>query len=123
LKGQGKGLEIKRAMFNLNNKLRKNRRRNNTGNVRISVRVGARARAYACAQAPYFLRRLWLHPIFRHHLINGTILGGGGKLLNIKRVLISLQLLFETFLILIIILRDIVMNVKTCSCKVPVIFV
>jgi hypothetical protein len=61
---------------------------------------------------------LWLH-IFRHYFINGTIFGK--KLRNVKRMFwFSLQLLFETFLILKRNMRDIVINVKTTSCKVPV---
>ena len=41
----------------------------------IGVGVPAYAQTYsAChAQAPYFLRPVWLHHIFRHYLINGTI--------------------------------------------------
>jgi hypothetical protein len=51
-------------------------------------------------QSPYCLRLLWLHGIFRHYLINGTNFEKK-KLLNIKCVFwFSLQLLFETFLIL-----------------------
>ena len=57
-----------------------------------------------------------------HHLINGTILWK--KLLNIKYVfLIYLQLMSETFIILRIIQRDIIINVRRSSCKVPVILV
>ena len=64
--------------------------------VCVCVWVGARTykrsvRPYsitypACkAHAPYFhLWPLWLHHIFRHYLINGTIFGK--KLLNIKCV-------------------------------------
>ena len=63
---------------------------------------------------------LWLHRIFRHYLINGAIFGR--KLLKMKCV-ISLQILSKTFLILRRIRRDIVINVKKCSCKVPVILV
>ena len=49
---------------------------------------------------------------------------GGEKVWNIKCVfLFSVQLLFETFLILRIIQRDIVTNVKTSSCKLPDTFV
>ena len=63
------------------------------------------------AHPPYCLRPLWLHHIFRHYLINGTIFSK--KLGNIKCVFwFSLQLLFQTFLILIRIQRDIVLNVK-----------
>ena len=63
----------------------------------VSARVGVDALARACAcvyvylltqhvaHAPYcHLRPLWLHRIFRHYLINGTIFGK--KLLNIKCV-------------------------------------
>ena len=58
-------------------------------------------------------------PYFRHYLINGTIFVK--KLLNIKCVILfSLQDLFETFLIITRIYRDIVINVKMSSCKVPV---
>jgi hypothetical protein len=46
------------------------------------------------------------------------------KSLNIKCVFrFSLRLIFEKFLILRRNQRDIVINVKTCSCKVPVILV
>jgi hypothetical protein len=65
---------------------------------------------------------LWFHRIFRHYLINSTIFGKKSR--NIKCVIwFSLQLLFETFLSLRRIQRDTVINVKTSSCKVPVIFV
>ena len=61
-------------------------------------------------------------PIFRHYLINDTIFGK--KSLNIKCVFgFSLQVLLETFLILRINQRDIVIHVKTSSCKAPVIVV
>ena len=62
------------------------------------------------AHAPYFLRPVWLHHIFRHCVIKSTLFG---KLLpNIKRMFwFFLQLLFETFLILRRNLQDIVMNV------------
>jgi hypothetical protein len=71
------------------------------------------------AQASYFLPPLWLHHIFRNCLINGKILGK--KSLNVKCVFwYSLQLLFETFFILRRNQRDIVINVKASSCKVPV---
>jgi hypothetical protein len=56
------------------------------------------------AHEPYCLRLLWLSYIFLHYLINDTFYGR--KLLNIKCVFqFSLQLLFETFLILRIIQR------------------
>ena len=62
--------------------------------VRVDVGVGARALACAgtcslsnpACNAPPFchLRPLWLHHIYRHYLINGTIFGK--KLLDIKRL-------------------------------------
>jgi hypothetical protein len=55
--------------------------------------------------------------IFPRYLMNGTILGEK-KLLNIICVFwFSLQRLFETFLMIIIIQRDIVINVNTTSCN------
>jgi hypothetical protein len=45
------------------------------------------------------------------------------ELLNIKCVLFYVQLLFETFLILSRIRRDIVVNLEKLSCKVPIIYV
>jgi hypothetical protein len=75
------------------------------------------------AQAPYSLRPVWLDHILRHYLINGTIFRKK-KSLNMKYVfLFSVQLLFETFLILRRIQRLIVINVKTSLSKVPVVFV
>ena len=65
-------------------------------------------------QEPYFLRPLWLHHIFQHDLINGTIFGKVS--LNIKCVF-SLQFLSKILLILRRIQRDIVIKVKTSSCK------
>jgi hypothetical protein len=68
---------------------------------------------------------LWpvrLYQRFPHYLINGMIFEK--KLLNIKCVFwFSLQLSSETFLILRIILRNIIINVHGSSCKVPVILV
>ena len=73
----------------------------------------------ACSILYYHLWRLWLHHIFRHYLVKRTIFGK--KLLNRKCVFwCSLQLLFETFLTVRLIQRDIVINVKTNSCEVPV---
>ena len=97
----------------------------------VAGRVGVCTYVYACslaypacnAYAPYcHLRPLWLYHIFRHYLINGTIFWK--KLLKIKCVFwFSIQLLSQTFLILRRIQRDIVQNVGTSSCKVPVILV
>ena len=77
----------------------------------------------ACNAPPYcHLLPLWLHHIFWHYLINRTIFGQ--TLQEIKCVFwFSRQLLFETFLVVRRIQRDIVINVKTCSCKVPVMLV
>ena len=95
--------------------------------MRVCARVHRRERVPASdnltypaykAHAPYCLRPLWLHHIFRHFLINGTIFGK--TLLNILCVFwISLQLLFETFLIVTIIQRDIVIKVKRLHVKYP----
>jgi hypothetical protein len=94
---------------------------------------GCMARACACtrvaliiqhdAQAPNFLLEpLTRHDIFRHYLINKTIFGK--KLLNRKYVLwFSLLSLFETLFVLRRIQQDVIIYVKTCSRKVPVIFV
>ena len=66
--------------------------------------------------------RLSRSNIFFDIISNGTIFGK--SLLNVKCVFwFSLQLLSKTCPILIIIQRDIVINVKTSSCKVPVILV
>jgi hypothetical protein len=94
--------------------------------VRVWMGVHGRGRVLqACSltnqarNAPpyYHLRPLWLHHIFQHCLINGIIFGK--KIVECKTC-ISLQLLFKTFLILKRIQRDVI-NVKTFSCKVPVI--
>ena len=85
------------------------------------VRMRACSLNYPAFNAPPYchLRPLWLHHIFRHYLITDTILGK--RLLNIKYVFwFSLEVLFEKFLVLRRIQRDIVMNVRT-SCKVSVI--
>jgi hypothetical protein len=61
---------------------------------------------------------------FLHYLINVTIFGEKNQLLKAKCVFwVPLQRLSETFFIPRIIQRDIVVNVRTSSCKVPVIFV
>jgi hypothetical protein len=74
------------------------------------------------AHAPYCLRLLWLHHIFRLYLINGLIFGK--MLMDIKCVFwFSLQILFGTFSILCTIQRDIGINVKTFSSNVPIVLV
>ena len=61
------------------------------------------------------------HHIIRHYHINGTVFG---KVTDYKMCSdFSLQLLSRTFQILKRIWRNIVINVKTYSCKVPVILV
>ena len=72
------------------------------------------------AQAPYCLCPLWLHHIFRHYLTNGTIFEN--KSLKLKCAFWFSLLLFQKFVILRQNSRDIVVNVKTSSCKVSVIF-
>ena len=92
--------------------------------ARLRACFSARSLTYpACnAHEPCCLRPLCLHHIIGDYLINGAIFGK--KSLNIKCVfLLSLQLLFETFLILRRTKRDIVISVKTFSCEVPVILV
>jgi hypothetical protein len=70
------------------------------------------------AQASHFLRLLWLHNIFRHYFINETIFVK--QSLNIKCVFwFHLQLLFKKFLIVRIIQRDTVINVKILHVKYP----
>ena len=97
----------------------------------LCVCVRARARTWTCARVASIIH----HAMRRHidicglsgstiffHQISQTTWFSGRKLLNIKCVFRFLvQLLFETFLILRIIQRDIVINVKTSSCKVPVV--
>jgi hypothetical protein len=78
----------------------------------------------ACkARTPHcHLQPLWLHHIFRDYIVNGTIFGK--KLSNTTCVFwFLLQLLPKTFLILRRIQRDIFINGKTSSCKVPVILI
>ena len=102
--------------------------------LRACVGVGAWTRAYACVHVvlliPYATRR-------RHvvcgpsgfttffDIISQTVrFSKKKKLLNTECVFrYSLQLLSQTFLILRIIQRDIVINMKSSSCKVAVIFV
>ena len=73
------------------------------------------------AQAPYCLCSLWLQHILRYYLMKARF--SEKKSLNIKRVFwFSLQISFKTFLILRRNQRDIVINVKTSLCQVPVIF-
>jgi hypothetical protein len=66
----------------------------------------------ACLVLYFYLWPLWLHHIFRHYFINST--NFGEKIYWILNVFwFSIQLLFETFLILKRIQRDTVINVKT----------
>ena len=66
--------------------------------------------------------RFWLYRIFfSHHLIQARF---SEHAIGYKmRVLISLQLLSETFLTLIKTERDVTINVHHSSCKVPAILV
>jgi hypothetical protein len=93
------------------------------GRVRACARARGHVRAWmqpclssmqlVCAILWSHLWSLSLHNIFRHYLINGTILGKK-NLLNIKFVFwFSLQLLFKAFLILKRIQSDIVIKVKS----------
>ena len=68
----------------------------------------------ACSVVYCHLWPVCFYLIFLHYLINGTIVGK--KLLNIKfKFFFSLQLLYETFLIISRIQRDIIINVRRCS--------
>jgi hypothetical protein len=72
--------------------------------------------------APYnsHLWPVWMYHIFPNYLINGTV--WEEKLLNIKYVFrFSLQVLSKIFLVLRIILRETVINVRRSSCKVQII--
>jgi hypothetical protein len=75
----------------------------------------------ACAVLYCHLCPVRLYRIFPHYIKNGTILG---KMLpNLKCVFrFSLQLLYEIFLTLRIIQRDIVINVLRPSCKLHAVF-
>jgi hypothetical protein len=76
----------------------------------------------ACAVLYCHLWPVWLYHIFAHYLINGTIFGK--KLLNIKRVFgFSLQFFVWNISHSKKIQRDIIINVRRSSCKVPVILV
>jgi hypothetical protein len=71
---------------------------------------------WTCSMTDYRIKETILHK--RHNL------GGGGKLLNTECVFwFSLQLLSETFLTVIRIQWDIIINVHASSCKDPVILV
>ena len=97
------------------------------GRVELCMGVRACSLAYpACSSyTPYcdIICGIWLHHIFRHYLIKDTI-SEKKMSLTLKCVFwFSLRLLFEIFLIIRRIQRDIVINVKTFSCKVAFIFV
>jgi hypothetical protein len=66
---------------------------------------------------------VWLYDIFPHYVINGTIFRGKKVIDHKMCVLIFFANLVETFLILKIIQRDIIIHVCWSSCKVPVILV
>ena len=97
----------------------------------LCVRVHSRACMYPYLSSMQIIcailwRHLWplcFHYIFRHDLINGAIFEKKKKVTEQKSMFwLSLQCSSKTFLILRRILRD-VKNVKTSSCKVPVILV
>jgi hypothetical protein len=89
--------------------------------VNVWMCVCACSIAYAicnsCASYRY-LWPVWLLQILRHYLINDSIFGKKGMC-----VLIFSTNLFKTFLITRKIQRDIVINMKMFSCKLPVILV
>jgi hypothetical protein len=99
----------------------------------MRVLTGARERAFASARVllliehttrvRHFVCGFCGSTTFFVIIINGTIFGKK-KLLNIKCVVwFTLELLFETFLILRRIQQNIFINVKTSSCKVAVILI
>jgi hypothetical protein len=68
------------------------------------------------AQDPHCPRPLWLHHIFRYCLISGMIFENKKRVTESKNMFwFSLQLLFETVLILSRIKRDVAINLKTFS--------
>ena len=104
--------------------------------VRASVRVRVGACACECVCVALRIQHatgvcvllhghllsFWLHHIFLHYL--KWHIFRKRKLLNIKCVFWShTEHLFKTFLIQRIIKQDIVINMKTSSCKIPVILV
>jgi hypothetical protein len=93
----------------------------------VDVGVGTQALAFACARVALIIQHatrrhtaICLHHIFSHYLIIGMIFGE--KLTEHKMcILIFLcNFYFETFLILRIRERDVGINVKTSSRRVPV---
>jgi hypothetical protein len=98
----------------------------------MCVCVGARALACACARVALLIQHatrrhiaicgLSESSIFFDYIIKGTIFGK--NLPNVKYVFwVSLKLLFGILFTLRKIQRDIIINVKTSSCKVSVILV
>jgi hypothetical protein len=76
----------------------------------------------ACAVIYCHLWPVWVHRIFTHYLINGKIFGK--TFLNLNYVVrFSIERLPKTLLILRRIQRDLSINVRKSSCKVPVILV
>ena len=52
----------------------------------------------ACnAQAPYYLRPLWLYHIFPHYLTNGTTFGGGGGGICSKIIVVEHKICVSIF--------------------------
>jgi len=72
-----------------------------------------------CAVLYYYLWSGYLYLVFPHYVMNVTIFGK--KLLNIKCVLISLQLFSDIFDVLSKIHLNTIIKVQTSSCKVPII--
>jgi hypothetical protein len=95
--------------------------------IQHSTRVRHIVTSFAAPQAQpnfstlFFFIFILFYFYFRHYFTNGAIFGK--MLLNIKWVFwFSLQILSKTFLILRSTVWDTVINVRTSSCKVPVIF-
>ena len=74
----------------------------------------------AYAPCYIFVREfVWLYHIFLRYLTTSTVFGK--KVLNVKRVLFSLQILFVTFPTPRNTAQDTAINVHRTYCKVPVI--
>jgi hypothetical protein len=101
------------------------------GAGRLSECVIARVRACACGCVALLIQpatrrhivmyNIWLHHLFQHYLINGTIFGK--KVTGCEMCILAfIKTSIANILILRRIQRDTVINVKTFSCKVPFIF-
>jgi len=76
---------------------------------------------YACAVSYCHLWPVWLYSIFSHYLTNGTTCEK--NLLQMKCVFwFSLQIWSDIFVVLRRIRRDVIINARKSSCKVPILY-